>query len=156
MNPQPKPVRELDSHYIEFVKTKPCCLPTILFPHYCSNERQPHHVSPRNGTKGTGTKVSDRRCVPVCLNAHRYCERYPKEVLPHLNEVIRTLNAEYDATFPARSKRERKPAVKIGFAVKHCPACRGDHFYPTKDFWNVTGYRCKTTNQWIEFAKVTA
>lgn len=127
MNPLPKPTREIDSEFTDFVKTKPCCLPLNLFPHRCTTSEfdttQPHHVSKRDGTKGVGTKVSDRRQVPVCDGGHRYCEAHPQEVLPFLNGVIRKLNREYDALFPPKPKVERKKSPGLKSITVVCASC---------------------------------
>jgi hypothetical protein len=122
----PKPVRELDPDYTIFVKEHPCCLPLSL--HQCDQmtmgERapsQPHHVSPRNGTKGIGSKVSDRRQVPVCNSGHRYCEQNPVEVLPFLEIVIAEMNREFDAA--RKPKVTREPRQKTpGLIVKRLKA----------------------------------
>lgn len=156
INPQPKPVREIDSDYTTFVKRQGCCcLPEYLFPHLCRTAEplpiHPHHVSPRNGTKSAASKVSDLRQVPVCFSGHRYCETHPLEVLPFLNRVIRKLNREYDALHP-KPKRERKASMKVGLYVKNCP-CGREHFFPLHKVQfgkNIVGFLCKTKNQWIE------
>jgi len=156
----PKPVRERDSDYTTFVKSKPCCLPVSMFVHACGfgprldsgqmARIQPHHVSPRNGTKGTGSKVSDRRQVPVCHAGHRYCEAHPLEVLEYLNGVIRDLNREY-AALSRRKVVVRGPRFEVGLGIKGCPACHGDHFYDLpNDGKKIKGYWCKQKNVWVE------
>lgn len=167
---QPKPVRELDQAYLDFVRSKPCCLigygttdgerltwrGAHLRAHICEGKVEAHHVSPRNGTKGTGSKVSDKRAVPVCLAGHRAAEKHAASWLSFFNGIIDRLNREYNATHPAKRTRERKPSVKVGLGVRNCPACHGEHFYPTKDFRQVTGYLCKVKNVWIDFSEVSA
>lgn len=133
----PKPTRETDSGYTDFVKSKPCCLLMNLFEHACTVSwlhinaglrSEAHHVSPRNGTKSAASKVSDRRQVPVCFNGHRYCEAHPVEVLPYLNTVIRRLNREYDAAHP-EPKKERIIATTVRLTVRHC-ICGQEHSLP--------------------------
>ena len=123
MTPQPKPKRELDSEYLKFVRSKPCCLREAM---YCEGPLQAHHVSPRNGTKGMGSKVSDRRTVPVCQRAHDYCEANPKQALPFLEKQIQKLNLEYDRLHP-KERKTRKKAMKINLAIHNCEACGRNH-----------------------------
>ncbi len=155
MSALPKPARERSSSYLAFVRQQPCCLPTSLFPHACSTcpgQIEAHHVSPRNGTKSAASKVSDRRAVPVCWNAHRYCEQRPLEVWAHLNVVIYDLNRKFDATH--EQPRKRQPRMKVGLAVKDCEACHGDHFYESSlsllgQIQEFKGFRCKARNVWV-------
>lgn len=147
----PKPQCERDTAYLDFVRSKPCCLRGLI-KHPCSSRTEAHHVSPRNGTKGTGSKVSDRRAVPVCFYGHREAERQAEKLLTFFNVTIRQLNREFDELHPRREpvRLQNKPSLKVGIGVKNCPACGGEHFYPTQDFRTVSGYRCKVKNVWIE------
>lgn len=125
MNPQPKPVRELDPVYLAFVRTKPCCMigrwsliASRLTRHECSGSVEAHHVSPRTGIKSAASKVSDKRAVPVCVNAHREAEELPKSWLQFFNARIAELNQEFNRLYPDRKPRERKPRRPIVKSLK--------------------------------------
>lgn len=156
-----KPRHEIDADYSRFVKTKRCCLDIHQFPHACrlgpTREDgsivgiEPHHVSPRNGTKGMGSKVSDRRQVPVCHYGHRYCEQHPLEILEFLNARILELNREYAALHPEAKpvRASSKPAGLKSITVR-CAACDLVHEIPAAKitrFGAGLRYRCIHTNE---------
>lgn len=99
----PKPTREKDEKYLKWIRAKHCVL-RDYWPHRCwyaLGLGEAHHVSPRNGTNSAALKASDdRRAVPVCSVAHRYCEQHPKELLEFLNEKISGYRAEYQGFLP--------------------------------------------------------
>lgn len=161
----PKPHREISEAYTQFVKNKACCLPASIFPHQCifdlmrnSTGIHSHHV-PAKGLKGIGIKVSDRRQVPVCFSAHRYCESHPNAVREYLEQVIKSLNQEYDSLHPVTaiqsSKRKAGPSAKIN--ISHC-ICGKTHNLPVHKITFVTShgditafkFRCPVKNELAE------
>jgi len=56
----PKPKREVDKKYLEYIKTLPCCCQD----HTCTGDIVPHH------TKTRGSGGSDYKAVPMCATHH--------------------------------------------------------------------------------------
>jgi len=54
-----KKTREKDDHYLEFIRSQPCCVCGIEGSH-------PHHTD----VGGMGTKGSDYSCIPLCADHH--------------------------------------------------------------------------------------
>lgn len=83
IHPQPRPQRIRDASYKDWITALPClttvrsgpddgCTVTIYpfgINHECSGPIDPHHVIPKGGGK-VGSKVDDRRCVPLCRKHH--------------------------------------------------------------------------------------
>ena len=66
-----KPARWKSDHYLEWLRTRPCCI--------CSHlAAEPHHVRKR-ADGGTGLKPSDAWAVPVCRDCHAHLQRYDTE-----------------------------------------------------------------------------
>ncbi len=59
----PKPKREIDKKYLEYIKTLPCACKDET----CVGEIAPHHTT----TKGAGG--SDYLTVPLCAKHHTQC-----------------------------------------------------------------------------------
>lgn len=52
----PKPIREVNKKFLEFIKTQPCCV--------CGSKSEPHH------TRSVGSGGSDMSCVGLCRQHH--------------------------------------------------------------------------------------
>lgn len=108
INPQPKPVREIDSAYRRWIKSLPCLVDKIG----CILPIDPHHVIPDGGGK-MGSKVDDSRCVPLCRLHHDQAERrdyFERHFRIDFEIAIQQLNARY--RLETKPKRERKVRVK--------------------------------------------
>src|SRR5690242_1814149 len=112
-----KPTRIVDRKYREWVKIHPCVFKDPLM---CDGPIDPAHISPRDGTKGTASKVSDYRCLPMCRFHHEMHGSGSSATLPYLDSVIETYNSEYRALFPAKEKRERQSSARVGLGIKNC------------------------------------
>jgi hypothetical protein len=137
MLPQPKPQRERDSDYTAFVKSKPCL---IASKHTCAGPLDPHHVIPAGGGK-TGSKVSDRRQVPLCRAAHDLAKRrdwFQEHFALIFDYEIAMLNREYDA-LPKTPKRERERTTAVlKYSLFSC-ACGFTHrITPTRAEYTAT------------------
>lgn len=127
MNAIPKPVRHIERPYRDWIKTLPCLVKTRApMIAYCEGAVDPHHVIPEGGGK-TGSKVSDRRCVPMCRHHHRIAP-HPQRLESYyeidVEAEIRALNIQYDATHKPQTKREIEKPHRLQ-AV--CGICRKKH-----------------------------
>jgi hypothetical protein len=59
----PKPKRELDRRYLEWIDTLPCSA-------CCFEEYSTHHHVQEEGKGGRGTKCPDRRAIPLDTRHH--------------------------------------------------------------------------------------
>lgn len=121
IRPQQKAVRIVDRKYREFVKGKTCLLSST----YCVPPIDPHHYIPK-GEGRTGSKVSDRMCVPLCRHHHEIVEANPNGYRETCEYAIARLNKEYDTLFPAKEKRERKTSARVRKIEIECP-CKYIH-----------------------------
>ena len=108
-----KPRRVIDRKYREWIKTKAC----VLTNPNCTGPIDAAHISPFNGTKGTGSKVSDYRVLPLCRMHHDesgggrfYANLFERQIV--------ALNDEYFALFPPQVKKERAVSPKHKGIVK--------------------------------------
>lgn len=148
-----KPKRVIDRRYREWIKNLPCLLSSMG----CIQPIDPHHVIPK-GEGRMGSKVSDRRCVPLCRRHHEIVEANPNGYRETCEHAITRLNAEYEYAMPPTAKRERprKPNLKVGLQVKGCPECRGEHFFPISKSSmfeigaaGIVGFMCLTKRKWV-------
>lgn len=67
----PKPTREVDERYREWISRRPCCITGKFDYDPDTGERRtdPHHINPR-GHGGIATKSTDRRCIPLLHELH--------------------------------------------------------------------------------------
>lgn len=127
----PKPQREEDTLYRQWIKTQPCILASdSTCP--CIGEIDPHHVKPFGGGK-MGSKVSDYRCVPLCRGHHIEAEQ-GREMFERLHGLdldfwIRGLYQKYIKPTP-RVPRQRK--ARMVFIAISCE-CGLAHHLPPKE-----------------------
>lgn len=91
----PKPKRNIDKKYIEWIKSLNCC---------CCGARNefsdPHHVN-KKGHGGVGTKANDRRAVPLCHHHHTIVHQEGRNTFEQkfcvvFEEIITGLNSYYE------------------------------------------------------------
>ena len=68
----PKPTRERDEEYLEFIRSLPCAVSGRDAP------SEPHHWQ-KKGHGGRGTKCPDRRAIPLSFELHREIHQIGKE-----------------------------------------------------------------------------
>lgn len=141
IHPQIKPKRVLDSRYVKWIKSQPCLVVISreqLVRRYgkppnnvaCFGPIDPHHVIPAGGGK-TGSKVDDKRCVPLCRFHHDLAERrewFQAYFDIDLEKQITLFNLEYTFQQKKAVKRvERTPKAEV--EIQHCP-CGKRHVIP--------------------------
>lgn len=135
MSAIPKPKREIDTPYRQWIKTLPCYAGMRMEPlKMCMGIIDPHHVIPDGGGK-TGSKVSDRRCIPLCRFHHDEAERSQRVFNATYGDPegeIRDLNREYDARTrgPRKPKPPRQVKQRLHLSVTHCQQCGDSHNLP--------------------------
>lgn len=77
MKPQPKPKRELDPKYLDFIDKLPC----VVHGPDCSygEGRSTHHHLQQKGHGAKASKCSDRRAIPMCAKHHEIIHRTGRE-----------------------------------------------------------------------------
>lgn len=128
-----KPRREIDTKYTKWVKQQPCLLLTPNNANGCDRiSTDPHHVKPYGGGK-VGSKVSDRRCVPLCRKHHEEVERgrraFEDGYLIDLENDILRLNLIYPE--PKRERKERKVSPTVQHLLIKC-RCAAVHRIPAR------------------------
>ncbi len=128
IRPQEKPRRERDSAYMKWIKTLPClvCYVLQVDPKDVSD---PHHVIPDGGGK-MGSKVSDRRCIPMCRFHHEFSPR-PDQLQSRYHIDVETWIRHYNAKYAFALKQE-KLSLKKERQASHrlqvlCANCRKVH-----------------------------
>ncbi len=109
----PKPVRELDSAYLSYVRKQPCCV----------SGRTPvdaHHV----GRGGVGTKPSDRMAIPLHRDYHREFHDFGLaafEAKYQINcaEIVLKLNRGYRAPKPRKVAKPSVLEVRCSCGKRH-------------------------------------
>ncbi len=143
----PKPKRIRDAKYLAWIRTRPCiALNCVEGP-----PSEPHHVKPKGGGI-MGSKVSDRRTVPVCRKHHEAAERSADSWRNYFESSIPVLNQVYDATYPVAPRKTRtlQPVAKL--RIEHC-VCGRSHtikfsiaervLHPFQGY----DYKCPETNK---------
>ncbi len=89
-----------DSAYLAWIRTLPCIVCSIKGEQQTTSTTA-HHYGPR----AYGTKVSDRRAIPLCFERHHLfgpeavhvlCRRWAEYHGLDVEELIRRLNREYE------------------------------------------------------------
>lgn len=94
VRPQPKEKPVKDEAFKAFVRAKKCSV--------CGKREVVAHHHPEKGKSVMGGKVSDRRCIPFCLDHHEEYHRIGRETFARKypwwrpEELIEALNREYD------------------------------------------------------------
>lgn len=135
MTPQPKPERIRDTAYMRWIKILPCLVQSFTrgpeFDCGYHDFIDPHHVVPPGGGK-TGSKVDDRRTVPLCRKHHDEAQRgreaFEKKYFLWLAGEILRLNREYNSAHPPKPQKQIQGSKVYGLKVK-C-SCRKVHVIP--------------------------
>lgn len=144
----PKPKRVRDTAYLEFIRCQRC----LINDNSCHPPVEAHHVIPEGGGK-VGSKVDDRRTVPLCQQHHLWIQWRVTQFFYHDIDVeyeIGRLNREYDALHrPVKVEREKKTRVK--FVRVFCGACHHEHDLgrlkiASLEEWGEFVYRCPLKN----------
>lgn len=91
----PKPKRELDPKYLEFIDRIPC----IALGAGCLGDVTHHHLQ-KKGHGGKSTKCSDKRAIPLCASHHDEIHRHGRATFIAKYKLdteawIQTLNSIY-------------------------------------------------------------
>lgn len=148
----PKPTRNRDEAYLAWIRQQPCLLARQQAEGRatCNGPIDPHHVIPDGGGK-VGSKVDDRRAVPVCRYHHEQAQRgretFEAQYDIDLEAEIRFLNKFYKP--PVRQTRARRsPRAEVD--IKFC-SCGKDHhlaFSKAVIDGQFLVYRCPVSNQY--------
>jgi hypothetical protein len=104
---QPKPVRERNDAYGDFIRTQPCL---IRDQHKCRGAIEAHHVI-FEGQGRMGSKVSDYQQVPLCQDAHELARRrdwFQMHFGVDFEVTIARLNLQYSKISAGRRKQSNR------------------------------------------------
>jgi hypothetical protein len=121
----PKPKRERDEGYLNWIRRLPCLLSRQQFEGraICNGKIDPHHVIPDGGGK-VGSKVDDKRAVPLCRDHHGMAQK-GRDLFQSVYDIdleaeIRYLNSMYHP----KPTVKRKSGLKVQVRVEGCPCNR--------------------------------
>lgn len=113
MTALPKPKREKDSDYLEYIRKQPCLAKSLLV-NTCSDSAVDAHHVVNHGKGKVGSKVDDRMAVPLCRFHHEIYHRlgldeFEARYAVILNYEVVRLNRAYRPS--VKKKREKQPKV---------------------------------------------
>ena len=87
----PKPIREVDERFLDFIREQPCCL-CYRWP------TDPHHLDSR------GSGGSDYSAVPLCRVCHTRAHQLGERLIRQRHGVdMREINARFRRAYQGRS-----------------------------------------------------
>lgn len=128
-----KPKRVIDPKFRRWVKAQDCFARWPLTVRVlgvdlgnCDGPMDPHHAKEK-GFGATGSKPSDRDCIPACRSHHEMAESNPALFRELFAAMKYRLNSDYDVLCPAKPRRERKRAMKVKLDIQFCAGCGREH-----------------------------